>query len=130
MGVIAGLAGVAVGVDVGCKNQLSRWIGVALLGLEAIGQLPRMRGDRLVSATVFTLGTIALSALIWYGKRIRQLDITVLFSQGSVDAEVSRARCGANHRRPEARNRPTSMVSRARRKKPEHGLLGGAPSGT
>ena len=88
MGVIAGLAGVAVGVGVLCKNQLSRWIGVALLGLEAIGQLPRMRGDRLVSATIFTLGIIALSALIGYGKRIRQPHITVLSSQGSVDAEV------------------------------------------
>ena len=88
MGVIAGLAGVAVGVGVLCKSQLSRWIGVALLGLEAFGQLPRMRGDRLVSASIFTLGIIALSALIGYGKRIRQPHITVLSSQGSVDAEV------------------------------------------
>ena len=47
-----------------------------------------MRGERLVSATIFTLRIIALSALIGYGKRIRQLDITVLFSQGPVDAEV------------------------------------------
>jgi hypothetical protein len=88
MGVIAGLAGVAVGVGTLSKNRLSRWIGAAFLGLEAIGQLPRMHGDPLVSATIFTLAVIALSALIWHGKRIRQADITVLSNQGSVDAEV------------------------------------------
>jgi hypothetical protein len=42
MVAIAGLAGVSVGVGVLCRNQLSRWIGVALLGLEAIGQRPRV----------------------------------------------------------------------------------------
>jgi hypothetical protein len=88
MGVIAGLTGVAVGVGVLCENQLSRWIGVALLGLEAIGQLPRMPGDRLVSATIFTLAVIALSALVGYGRRTRQPGMPVLSSQGSVDAEV------------------------------------------
>jgi hypothetical protein len=92
MGVITGSAGVAVGVGVLGKNQLSRWIGVALLGWEAIGQLPRMPGDPVVSATIFTLAVIALSALIWYGKRIRQLDTSARSSEGSVDAEdVSRS---------------------------------------
>jgi hypothetical protein len=80
MGVIAGLAGVVVSVGVLRENQLSRRIGVALLGLEAIGQLPRMHDDPLVAATIFTLGIIALSALIWYGNRVRQLGSTVLSS--------------------------------------------------
>jgi hypothetical protein len=88
MGVIAGSAEVAVGIGVLRKNQLSRWIGVALLGLGAIGQLPRMRGDLWVSGTIFTLGIIALSALIRYGRRSRQLDVTVRFGRGAVDAEV------------------------------------------
>jgi hypothetical protein len=56
MGVIARLAGVAVGFGALGKNQLSRWMGVAFLGLEAIGQLPRMRDDRLMSVMIFTLG--------------------------------------------------------------------------
>jgi hypothetical protein len=47
-----------------------------------------MRGDRLVSATIFTLAIIALSAFIGYERRIRQTHITVLSSQGSADAEV------------------------------------------
>ena len=52
-----------------------------------------MHGDPLVSATIFTLAVIALSALIiWYGKRIRLLDTSARFSEGSVDAEgVSRS---------------------------------------
>jgi hypothetical protein len=41
-----------------------------------------------VSVTIFTLGMIALSALIRYGKRFRRVDVTVLFSQGPGDAEV------------------------------------------
>jgi hypothetical protein len=88
MGVVAGLAGVSVGLGVLCKNQLSRRIGVALVGLEAVGQLPRVGGDPLVSATIFRLCITALSALIGYSKRIRHLDITVLLSQGAVDADV------------------------------------------
>jgi hypothetical protein len=96
MGVIAGSAEVAVGVGALRKNQRARWIGVALVGLEAIGQLPRMRGDWWVSVTIFTLGVIALSALIAYGKRIRQRDITVLSSRGP-DADVP---SGSTRREP------------------------------
>jgi hypothetical protein len=108
MGVIAGSAAVAVGVGVLCKNQLSRWIGVALLGLEAIGQLPRMRSDGLVSVTIFTVGIIALSALIGYGKRARPLDLTVLLSRGSesagsdgLESETGEARAWIAWRRAE-----------------------------
>jgi hypothetical protein len=131
MGVIAGLAGVAVGVGVLCKNQLSRWIGVALLGLEAFGQLPRMRGDRLVSASIFTLGIIALSALY----RVREANPPATY-HGSVLPRLGRCRgslrldAARTIAAPRLGNQPTSMVSRARRKNPEHGLLGGAPSGT
>ena len=131
MGVIAGSAAVAVGVGVLCKNQLSRWIGVALLGLEAFGQLPRMRGDRLVSASIFTLGIIALSALY----RVREANPPATY-HGSVLPRLGRCRgslrldAARTIAAPRLGNQPTSMVSRARRKNPEHGLLGGAPSGT
>jgi hypothetical protein len=87
MAAITGSAEFAASVGVLCKNRLSRWIGVALLGLEAIGQLPRMRGDRWVAVTIFTLGISALPALIGYGKRTRPLDITVPFSRGSESAD-------------------------------------------
>jgi hypothetical protein len=89
IGVISGVAGIAVGAGVLIKNQLSRWVGAALLGWQAIAQLLGMPDHPLVAAAILTLDTIALYALIGYGKRFAPADIDTTLSQGAADGDAS-----------------------------------------
>jgi len=50
-------------------NQLARWFAVAVIGLNAIGQMLAMPGYPLWSLTIIALDIIALYALCVYGSR-------------------------------------------------------------
>ena len=60
----------AAGFGVFARNQLSRWLGVAVLGLNAIAQLFFMPAYPLWSLSIFALDIVALYGLVAYGKRI------------------------------------------------------------
>ena len=64
----------AVGVGVFVKNQFSRWVGVIILGLNAIVQLMMIPAYPFWSLSIFTLDILALYGLIAYGKRISAAD--------------------------------------------------------
>ena len=59
-----------VGVGVFVKNQFSRWVGVIVLGLNAIVQLLMIPAYPFWSLSVFTLDILAIFGLIAYGNRI------------------------------------------------------------
>jgi hypothetical protein len=52
------------------KNQFSRWVGVAVLGVNAIVQLLMIPAYPFWSLTIFTLDILAVYGLIAYGNRI------------------------------------------------------------
>ena len=52
------------------KNQFSRWIGVVVLGGNAIAQLLMIPAYPFWSLSIFTLDILAIYGLIAYGKRI------------------------------------------------------------
>ena len=60
----------AVGIGVFVKNQFARWVGVAVLGANAIVQLMMMPAYPFWSLCVFTLDILAMYGLVAYGKRI------------------------------------------------------------
>jgi hypothetical protein len=65
LGVLQLLA--AFGVLAG--NQLARWLGVAVIGLNAIGQMLSITGYPLWSLTIIALDVVALYGLCTYGSR-------------------------------------------------------------
>ena len=58
-----------VGLGVFVRNQLSRWTGVLVLGINAIAQLLMMPAYPW-SLSIFTLDLLAMYGLIAYGHRI------------------------------------------------------------
>ena len=64
----------AVGAGVFAKNQFSRWVGVVILGLNAIVQLMMIPAYPFWSLSIFTLDILALYGLIAYGQRISSAD--------------------------------------------------------
>ena len=69
IGVIEWLVGIGVFV----KNQLSRWVGVIILALNAIAQLLMIPAYPFWALCIFTLDILAIYGLIAYGKRISSL---------------------------------------------------------
>ena len=63
----------AVGCGVFVKNQFSRWVGVAILSLNAIVQLMMIPAYTWWSLSIFTLDILAIYGLIAYGKKISSL---------------------------------------------------------
>ena len=59
----------AIGCGVFLKNQFSRWVGVLILGLNAIVQLMMIPAYPFWSLSIFTLDILALYGLIAYGQR-------------------------------------------------------------
>ena len=63
----------AVGCGVFVKNQFSRWVGVAILSLNAIVQLMMIPAYTWWSLSILTLDILAIYGLIAYGKKISSL---------------------------------------------------------
>ncbi len=59
-----------VGCGVFVKNQFSRWVGVFVLGANAIVQLMMIPAYPFWSLSIFTLDILAIYGLIAYGRRI------------------------------------------------------------
>ena len=59
-----------VGLGVFVKNQFSRWVGVIVLGLNAIVQLMMIPAYPFWSLSIFTLDILAIYGLVAYGQRI------------------------------------------------------------
>ena len=57
------------------KNQLSRWAGVIVLALSAIGELLMMPSYPLWSLSIFILCILAIYGLIAHGEKIASLDL-------------------------------------------------------
>jgi hypothetical protein len=60
----------AVAIGVFFKNQIARWAGVVILGLNLIAQLLTMPAYPFWSLSVLAMDIVALYGLIAYGKRI------------------------------------------------------------
>jgi hypothetical protein len=59
-----------VGTGVFVKSQFSRWVGVAVLGLNSIVQLMMIPAYPFWSLSIFTLDILAIFGLVAYGARI------------------------------------------------------------
>jgi hypothetical protein len=59
-----------VGVGVFVKSQFSRWVGVLVLGVNAIVQLVMIPAYTFWSLSIFTLDILAIYGLVAYGARI------------------------------------------------------------
>jgi hypothetical protein len=68
--LIIGVAEWLVGVGVFVKNQFARWVGVAILSLNAIVQLLMIPAYPFWSLAIFTLDVLAIFGLVAYGSRI------------------------------------------------------------
>jgi hypothetical protein len=68
--LILGVVQLAVGFGVFAKNQFSRWVGVIVLGCNAVAQLLFIPAYPFWSLTLFTLGVLALYGLVAHGQRI------------------------------------------------------------
>ena len=64
-----GIGQILAGLGVMAKNQLARWAGVALLGLNAIAQLMFIPAYPFWSLAIFSLDILALYGLVAYGAR-------------------------------------------------------------
>lgn len=60
----------AAGVGVFAKGQLSRWVGVGILGVNAIAQLLMMPAYPFWSLSIFALDILGMYGLIAHGQRI------------------------------------------------------------
>jgi hypothetical protein len=65
-----GVIQLLVGFGVFARNQFSRWVGVIILGLNAIAQLMMIPAYPFWSLTLFAVGIVAMFGLIAYGERI------------------------------------------------------------
>ncbi|MGH2885989.1 MAG: DUF7144 family membrane protein [Solirubrobacteraceae bacterium] len=68
--LIIGVAELLVGWGVLVKNQLSRWVGVIVVSLNAIVQLMIIPAYPFWSLTIVTLDILALYGLVAYGGRV------------------------------------------------------------
>ena len=71
--LILGVIEILVGIGVFVKNQLSRWVGVIVLSLNAIAQLLMMPAYPFWSLCIFALDILAIYGLIAYGNKISDL---------------------------------------------------------
>jgi hypothetical protein len=60
----------AVGLGVFVRNQLARWIGVAILSLNSISALLMMPAYPFWSLTIFAMDMLAIYGLVAYGKHL------------------------------------------------------------
>jgi hypothetical protein len=67
-----GVAEWLVGMGVFLKNQFARWIGVLVLGVNAIAQLLMIPAYPFWSLSIFALDILAIFGLVAYGARISQ----------------------------------------------------------
>jgi hypothetical protein len=67
-----GVAQWLVGIGVFVKNQFARWVGVVILGLNAIVQLMMIPAYPFWSLSIFTLDILAIFGLVAYGARISE----------------------------------------------------------
>jgi hypothetical protein len=65
-----GVLQLAVGLGIFVKNQLARWVGVAVLAANAIAQLLMIPAYPFWSLALFTLDIVAIYGLVAYGQRI------------------------------------------------------------
>ena len=68
--LILGAAQVLVGIGVFARNQFSRWMGVLVLGLNAISSLLMIQAYPFWSLAIFTLDILAIYGLVAYGSKI------------------------------------------------------------
>jgi hypothetical protein len=67
-----GVLQLAVGLGIFVKNQLARWVGVAVLAANAIAQMLMIPAYPFWSLALFTLDIVAIYGLVAYGQRIGQ----------------------------------------------------------
>jgi hypothetical protein len=65
-----GILQLLVALGVLMRNQLARWSGVVILGLNALAQLLMMPAYPFWSLTIFAIDVLALYGLIAYGERL------------------------------------------------------------
>jgi hypothetical protein len=65
-----GVVQVLVGLGVFAKNQLARWVGLAVLSLNAMAQLAIMPSYPFWSLSLFAIDILALYGLAAYGGRL------------------------------------------------------------
>jgi hypothetical protein len=65
-----GIGQILVGLGVMANNQIARWAGVALLGLNAIAQLMFIPAYPFWSLAIFSLDILAIYGLVAYGGRM------------------------------------------------------------
>ena len=65
-----GVVQMLVGLGVFSRNQLSRWLGVLVLGVNAITALLMIQAYPFWSLSIFTLDILAIYGLVAYGHRI------------------------------------------------------------
>ena len=70
---ILGVVEILVGIGVFVRNQLSRWVGVIVLALNAIAQLLMMPAYPFWSLCIFALDILAIYGLIAHGDKISDL---------------------------------------------------------
>jgi hypothetical protein len=68
--VCLGAVQLLAGLGVFARNQFARWVGVAVLGLNAIAQLFFMPAYPLWSLSIFAVDVLAIYGLVAYGQRI------------------------------------------------------------
>ena len=66
-----GIAQILVGLGVMAKNQFARWVGVAVLSLNAIAQLMMIPAYPFWSLALFAVDILAIYGLCAYGGRIQ-----------------------------------------------------------
>jgi hypothetical protein len=67
--LILGITQLLVGYGLFSRNQLARWTGVVIVGLNAIAQLLMIPAYPFWSLALFALDIVALYALVAYGDR-------------------------------------------------------------
>lgn len=67
---IIGVIQILVGIGIFSRNQLARWTGVAILGLNAIAQLLMIPAYPFWSLAIFSIDILALYGLMAYGSKI------------------------------------------------------------
>jgi hypothetical protein len=65
-----GIAQILIGLGVMARSQLSRWAGVAILGLNSIAQLMFIPAYPFWSLAIFSLDILAIYGLVAYGSRL------------------------------------------------------------
>jgi uncharacterized membrane protein HdeD (DUF308 family) len=70
--LIIGVIEILVGLGVFARNQLARWTGVVVLGLNSLAQLLMMPAYPFWSLCIFALNTLAIYGLLVYGWRLER----------------------------------------------------------